>query len=203
MTEKTLTRKGARIRRRMIDTTARILREQGFRGATVRRIAGEAHVNISSVRYYFGSKEHLIALAMDALLGNLEEAAAFLDDLSIPPSERLRRYIRAYVPLVRQHPSLFRTLSGPPDSPRDPYFVYLAFLHEQYWPKFTATVADAFGLTDRSDAELKSLEILSAIEFPLLLERAAYPTGPCTDPRQLDRYLTLLLGPAPDDNVHM
>lgn len=40
MTEKTLTQKGSRIRRRMIDTTARILREQGFRGATVRRIAG-------------------------------------------------------------------------------------------------------------------------------------------------------------------
>lgn len=31
MTEKTLTQKGSRIRRRMIDTTARILREQGFR----------------------------------------------------------------------------------------------------------------------------------------------------------------------------
>lgn len=113
MTEKTLTQKGSRIRRRMIDTTARILREQGFRGATVRRIAGEAHVNISSVRYYFGSKEQLIALAMDTLMGDVESVVSCLDDTRLPAEERLRRYMRAYIPLARKHPALFKTLSCP------------------------------------------------------------------------------------------
>ena len=57
---KNLTGKGERIRQRMIETTARILREKGFKAATVRVIAQEAGVNIASIKYYFGSKEELI-----------------------------------------------------------------------------------------------------------------------------------------------
>ena len=62
---KTLTGKGERIRQRMIETTARILREKGFKAATVRVIAQEAGVNIASIKYYFGSKEDLIGYALD------------------------------------------------------------------------------------------------------------------------------------------
>lgn len=193
--EKVLTRKGSRIRRRMIDTTARILREQGFRSATVRRIADEAHVNISSVRYYFGSKEHLIALAMDSLMGNVETVVACLDDTRLPARERLRRYMRAYIPLAREHPALFRSLSAPGAFAHDTYFLYLTFLYEQCWPKFTAAVAEAYGLTDRDDIELRSLQLVSALEFPVLLElsRGAAFAAVGGDPQTLDRYIDLLL----------
>lgn len=196
MTEKTLTRKGSRIRRRMIDTTARILREQGFRGATVRRIAGEAHVNISSVRYYFGSKEQLIALAMDTLMGDVESVVACLDDRSVSAKERLRRYMRAYIPLARNHPSLYRMLTSSAAPAHDTYFLYLTFLYEQCWPKFTAAVAEAYGLTGRDDIELRSLQLISALEFPILLElNKGGPASPAyADPANLDRYVDLLLG---------
>ena len=50
---KNLTGKGERIRQRMIETTARIIREKGFKAATVRVIAQEAGVNIASIKYYF------------------------------------------------------------------------------------------------------------------------------------------------------
>lgn len=195
MTEKTLTQKGSRIRRRMIDTTARILREQGFRGATVRRIAGEAHVNISSVRYYFGSKEQLIALAMDTLMGDVESVVSCLDDTRLPAEERLRRYMRAYIPLARKHPALFKTLSCPSAPAHDTYFLYLPFLYEQCWPKFTAAVAETYGLTDREDVELKSLQLISALEFPILLElnKGGLASPAYADPNNLDRYVDLLL----------
>lgn len=196
MTEKTLTRKGSRIRRRMIDTTARILREQGFRGATVRRIAGEAHVNISSVRYYFGSKEQLIALAMDTLMGDVESVVSCLDDTRVPAKERLRRYMRAYIPLARNHPSLYRLLTSSAAPAHDTYFLYLTFLYEQCWPKFTAAVAEAYGLADGDDIELRSLQLISALEFPILLElNKGGPTSSAyADPANLDRYVDLLLG---------
>lgn len=196
MTEKKLTEKGGRIRRKIIDTTARILREEGLRAATVRRIAGEARVNISSVRYYFGSKDQLIALAMDDLVGGLETVIACLDDTRVPPKERLRRYIRAYIPLARKHPALFRTFAQPDGASRDTYFMYLSFLYEQCWPKFTQAVGEAACLTDRRDIELKSLQLVSAIEFPVILEmnKGEFFTENYCDPAALDRYIDLLLG---------
>ncbi len=197
MTEKVLTQKGSRIRRRMIDTTARILREQGFRGATVRRIAGEAHVNISSVRYYFGSKEQLIALAMDTLMGDVESVVACLDDQRLPAKERLRRYMRAYIPLARKHPALFKTISCTASPTHDTYFLYLTFLYEQCWPKFTAAVAEAYGLTDPEDIKLRSIQLISALEFPILLElnQGRVAASAYAEPQNLDRYVDLLVDP--------
>lgn len=122
------------------------------------------------MRYYFGSKDQLIALAMDDLVGGLETVIACLDDTRVPPKERLRRYIRAYIPLARKHPALFRTFAQPDGAARDTYFMYLSFLYEQCWPKFTQAVGEAACLTDRRDIELKSLQLVSAIEFPVILE---------------------------------
>lgn len=58
---KKLTGKGEQMKEKMVAITARILREKGFKAATVRTIAKEANVNIAAVRYYFGSKEELMA----------------------------------------------------------------------------------------------------------------------------------------------
>ena len=57
MTQKKLTGKGEQMKEKMVAITARILREKGFKAATVRTIAKESNVNIAAVRYYFGSKE--------------------------------------------------------------------------------------------------------------------------------------------------
>ena len=68
MTEKTFTDKGENIKEKLIETTARILREKGFKSATVRAITKEAKVNIAAIRYYFGSKEELISAALELSL---------------------------------------------------------------------------------------------------------------------------------------
>ena len=61
MTQKKLTGKGEQMKEKMVAITARILREKGFKAATVRTIAKEANVNIAAVRYYFGSKEEPVS----------------------------------------------------------------------------------------------------------------------------------------------
>lgn len=196
MTDKKLTIKGERIRQRMIETTARILREQGFREATVRRIASEAHVNIASVRYYFGSKEELVGLALDYMMGNFETIVAYLDDTRVPAKERLRRYMAAYFRLARQHPALFRSISRPTRSDaQDTYFVYLTLLYDQCWAKFMKNVAEMTGLTDKKDIELKSMQLFSAIEFPIILEtnKAGFFMGNYTNEECLSRYVEILL----------
>ena len=53
MNDRKLTDKGGHMKEKMIEVTARILREKGFKATTVRAIAKEANVNIAAVRYYF------------------------------------------------------------------------------------------------------------------------------------------------------
>ena len=193
---KNLTGKGERIRQRMIETTARILREKGFKAATVRVIAQEAGVNIASIKYYFGSKEELIGYALDYMMGNFENIVAYLDDPRLTPKERLTKYILAYSQLARKHPALFHSISHPSSAEsKDTYFIYLTLLHNQCWDKVIRNVAEMTHLKNRRDLELKSMQIFSAIEFPIILE--ANETDPFitqyTDMTTLKRYVELLL----------
>lgn len=197
MTDKKLTIKGERIRQRMIEATSRILREEGFREATVRRIAQEAHVNIASVNYYFGSKEELMGLALDSMMGNFENIVSFLDDIRYPARERLRRYMLAYFKLARKHPALFRSISRPSRSDaQDTYFIYLTLLYDQCWSKFMKNVAEMEGLARQQDIELRSMQLFSAIEFPIILEtnKAGFFVENYTNEECLARYVEILLG---------
>ena len=193
---KTLTGKGERIRQRMIETTARILREKGFKAATVRVIAQEAGVNIASIKYYFGSKEELIGYALDYMMGNFENIVAYLDDPRLTPKERLTKYILAYFQLARKHPALFHSISHPSSAEiKDTYFIYLTLLHNQCWDKVIRNVAEMTHLKNRRDLELKSMQIFSAIEFPINLEANETDSfiTQYTDMTTLKRYVELLL----------
>ena len=196
LTEKKLTDKGERVREKMVVVTAQILREEGFKKTTVRRICKEANVNIAAIRYYFGSKEELIGLALEYMMGNLETIAQTLEDTRLSPRERLKAYILAYFALAEKHPALFRSITRPSsDAAQDTYFVYLTFLYDQIWTKFLHIVGELSGLTDERDIELKSIQLLAAIEFPLILDgnKAGFFL-PCTaSEASLSRYIDLLI----------
>lgn len=78
------------MKEKMVAITARILREKGFKAATVRTIAKEANVNIAAVRYYFGSKEELIGAALEYMMSALENVVSVLDDSRLSPTERMK-----------------------------------------------------------------------------------------------------------------
>ncbi len=54
------TDKAERTRARILGAALRLVREDGYQGATMRSIAGAAGVSLGSAYYYFPSKEHLI-----------------------------------------------------------------------------------------------------------------------------------------------
>ena len=113
MRNKELTEKGEKIKQKIIDVTSRILRNEGFKKATIRRIAKECNTNIASVNYYFGSKEKLIGAALEKMIFNFEAIVSYLDKTDLPVKERLRKYILGYFKLAHQHPALFRSISTP------------------------------------------------------------------------------------------
>ena len=196
MTEKTFTDKGENIKEKLIEITARILREKGFKSATVRAITKEAKVNIAAIRYYFGSKEELISAALEYMMSSLENISAYLDDSRLTAKERLKKYILAYFNLAHRHPALFRSISRPSSAEaQGTYFIYLNLLRDQCWQKITENVIEITGFTDPHDVELKVMQIFAAVEFPIILEsnnKGSFITQ-YTDSATLERYVDILL----------
>lgn len=197
MRNKELTEKGEKIKQKIIDVTSRILRNEGFKKATIRRIAKECNTNIASVNYYFGSKEELIGAALEKMIFNFEAIVSYLDKTDLPVKERLRKYILGYFKLAHQHPALFRSISNPSSNDaKDTYFIYLNLLHDQSWDKFLRNVGELSKINSQPDLDMKCMQIFSAMEYPIIVEinrKNSFLSKYIKNDEQLEKYVEILL----------
>lgn len=204
MTDKKLTDKGEQIREKMIEITAKILREKGFKKTTVRAIAAKAHVNIASVRYYFGTKEELISCALEYMVSHLETIISYLDDVRLTPKERLKRYMIAYFHMAQSYPALYRSITKPSSKEaKDTYFIYLSFLHSQCWDKVMENVSAITGYTEKEDLELKCMQLFAAVEFPIILisnKKDSFVANYMSE-KTIERYVDILLETTEDKKI--
>ena len=90
------------------ETRARLLRagvelfaERGFQRVTVRDICRAAQANVAAVNYYFGGKLGLYQQIVREALAALRGAAQAIEaPLGTPAPERLRLYVRSYIPRI-------------------------------------------------------------------------------------------------------
>jgi len=87
-------------RDRLLRAATRQFAEHGFHNVSVRDICREARANGAAVNYHFDSKlglyKEVVAAAIEAIRATSEASLHATDGL--PAEERLRHYVRAYVP---------------------------------------------------------------------------------------------------------
>lgn len=82
-------------RMRLLDAAREVFSEHSFQGATVREICRRADANVAAVNYHFGSKDGLLAEALNfAQLAALQKANA---NSSECPKMRLRLFLRDFM----------------------------------------------------------------------------------------------------------
>lgn len=82
-------------RARLLDAAREMFSQHGFQGATVREICRRAETNVAAVSYHFGSKDGLLAEALNfAQLKALQLANAKADE---HPEVRLHLFIRDFM----------------------------------------------------------------------------------------------------------
>jgi len=102
-----LTAKGARTRRRILDTAERLFAEKGYNGTTLRDVAAASGLRIPSLYNHFPSKDSLYAAVLEQGIAPLLDAMSeYLQagDAQIPRREFTHQMFR----LLAQRPQLPR-----------------------------------------------------------------------------------------------
>jgi AcrR family transcriptional regulator len=65
--------RGEETRQRILETAIEMFALEGYEGASTRRLAEEAAVNLPAIQYYFGNKEGLYRAAVAHIIAGIEE----------------------------------------------------------------------------------------------------------------------------------
>jgi AcrR family transcriptional regulator len=98
------------VRDQLLDAAARVYAETGYRGATTRRIAGEAGVNEVTLFRHFGSKDALLREAITR--AGSSDLPEMLPDLPRDPQRELSEWARTQITELRERRALIRTCMG-------------------------------------------------------------------------------------------
>ncbi len=95
--------KSAHSQKRVLDAAAKIFRDYGYAGTTMRAIAEEAELQAGSIYYHYKSKDDLIGAVLDiginAVMDTVKTAMAALPD-DATGAERIETAVRAHLSAI-------------------------------------------------------------------------------------------------------
>src|SRR5487761_2257140 len=86
--------------RRVLDAAARLFRERGYAGTTLRAIANEVGLEAASIYYHFKSKDDLIEAVLDEAMGRVIRAgrdAVAAVPAAAPARARIEAAVHAHI----------------------------------------------------------------------------------------------------------
>ena len=152
----------------LVRVAARLFREKGFEGTTIRDIAHAVGMRSGSPFYHFANKHELLMAVMEeGLRLGLARTQQVLDAQALPAAERFRRLVRTHYGILHDTGSdfipvmLYDWRSLPAQYKRR--IIELKDRYDAIW-QGTLDELHAQGLL-RADAKLARLMILGAINF--------------------------------------
>jgi len=190
----------------LIRVAAKLFREKGFDGTTIRDVAHAVGMRSGSPFYHFANKHELLMAVMEeGLRLGLDRTEAALAGPALPASERLHRLVRTHYGILHDAGSdfipvmLYDWRSLPAQYKRR--IVELKDRYDAIWQR-TLDELHAQGLL-HADAKLARLMILGAINFSATWYRAKARTAGRVGLDELAAQTVALVLHAPSANTDL
>ncbi|WP_233855308.1 TetR/AcrR family transcriptional regulator [Paraburkholderia sp. HD33-4] len=79
--------------RKIIESAQRLLREEGFKSATLQKIARGANVSLGALQHHFESRDALMERLVDEAMAPLSDHGGVWPDLALPLRERAEAFV--------------------------------------------------------------------------------------------------------------
>lgn len=97
------------VKEQLIDATIRLLKETNKPGKiTARIIAEAAKVNLAMINYYFKSKDRLMSIAVDKIIGDSAKKVKAAQGNEQPPKEKLLEFLTVTSDVIFEYAELTR-----------------------------------------------------------------------------------------------
>ncbi|CVK18947.1 MULTISPECIES: TetR/AcrR family transcriptional regulator [Sporomusa] len=157
------------IKKKILDATLGIIGAKGAHHVTSRKIATLAEVNVAAINYYFGSKDNAVNEALKTFTDALMQSFDHLDNLAVPPEDRIRNFLRSYADYSLEYPDVFRNFIEQTLHESVSSCEYIEIMKQTGLNKVKAAVREITQNQDEIDLTMKIFQMFSCLELPVLV----------------------------------
>ncbi|QKS60257.1 TetR/AcrR family transcriptional regulator [Paenibacillus barcinonensis] len=169
-----------------------MIKQEGFEKITIRGIAQRSNTNVALVNYYFGSKDKLISEVIRILLSGFQESFEVLDDLSLPPEQRLKRFLLHYVQGIEQYPELLSRVITMGANLFASQQEYGEFMRVIGFDKIKSLLKELTHEQDQDILMMMVMQVFGAVFMPALMKQTL-EAGSGIEVKPVERQIDLLL----------
>lgn len=93
-------------KQQIIQAATQVFLQKGYQGASIRRIATQAGVNVSMINYYYRSKEKLFDMVFDQLFGMLFAQIGSILDSEMNFFDKIQKTVDQYIDTLKKSPTI-------------------------------------------------------------------------------------------------
>ncbi|PYE47368.1 TetR family transcriptional regulator [Paenibacillus barcinonensis] len=176
----------------ILQTALEMIKQEGFEKITIRGIAQRSNTNVALVNYYFGSKDKLISEVIRILLSGFQESFEVLDDLSLPPEQRLKRFLLHYVQGIEQYPELLSRVITMGANLFASQQEYGEFMRVIGFDKIKSLLKELTHEQDQDILMMMVMQVFGAVFMPALMKQTL-EAGSGIEVKPVERQIDLLL----------
>lgn len=147
-----------------------LIKEEGFEGVTIRKIASLAKINVALIHYYFGSKDNLFNFVIQKFISSFQDSFTILDDTTLSPKIRLKRFLIQYVNTYKQYPFIGRKLVMHEPLKFENELEFMTFFKSIGLQKMRNITQEISGENDPQKLTIMVSHLLGAVFLPTLIE---------------------------------
>ena len=96
-----MNKKSSNRRKKIIKVSAKLMREKGYKGASLQQVSDRVGIHKSTLFHYFKNKEELLLAVLKVPINELtHELELIVADKDLPPEEKLKKAISTHIDLL-------------------------------------------------------------------------------------------------------